>query len=191
MPNTKIFFKRLAVIVPASLILFAGGCATLRVRTDYSHTTDFAQYHTYSWLKVSAPNSLWSTRIRRDVNEQLAMKGWMEVPSGGQAAVTAFSATRERPTLETFYESFGPGFGGWYWGGWGWGGFGGEGIATTQTVYTPIGSLVTDIFNSSTKHLIWRGMATQALSDNPRKNEQKLENAVAKMFRNFPPPSRG
>ena len=168
---------------PAVLLVAAGGCASLHVRTDYSHTTDFARYHTYSWLKVDAGNSLWATRIRRDVNIQLAEKGWKEVPSGGEAAVAAFGATKQRPTLETFYSSFGPGFGGWYWGGFGVG----EGYATTQTVYTPIGTLVVDIFNDHSKHLIWRGVARQVLSGNPEKNTHKLANAVARMFESFPP----
>lgn len=176
-------------LLPVALIALAAGCATIRVSTDYSRATDFAQYQTYSWLKVQAGNSLWDQRVRRDVNEQLATKGWTEVSSGGQAAVAALAATREIPNLETFYSGFGPGFGGRYWGGWA-GGFG-EGFSTTQVVYTPIGSLVVDVFNNHNKHLIWRGVSTQALSGRPSKNERKLGDAVDKMFRNFPPPSRG
>jgi Domain of unknown function (DUF4136) len=171
----------------------AVSCAGIHVSTDYSHTTTFANYHTYSWLKVNASNQLWDQRIQRDVNTQLQQKGWMEVPSGGQAAVAAFGATHEQPTLETFYDSFGPGFGGWYWGGWGgygWGG-GGLGYAQTQTIYTPAGTLVVDVFNASNKHLIWRGMARQALSGNPEKNRGKLEHQVQDMFKKFPPGALG
>lgn len=79
-------------------------------------------------------------------------------------------------------------------GGWGpgWGaGFGGSGFSNTQVVYTPVGSLVVDIFNSTNKRLIWRGVARQALSGSAEKNENKLMHAVDKMFRNFPPPSLG
>lgn len=94
----------------------------------------------------------------------------------------------QEPTLQTFYSGFGPGYGGWYWGGWGaWNG----GYANTRVVYTPIGSLTVDIFNNHDKHLIWRSVSTQALSAKPAKNERKLADAVDKMFRNFPPPSRG
>ena len=187
MPRMKGFLKHALVVWPAALILVAGGCATLRVRTDYNHSADFAQYHTYSWLRVKAGNSLWADRIRRDVNAQLAAKGWMEVPSGGQAAVAAFGATREQPTLETFYSGFGPAYGGWYWRGGAWN----SGLATTQVVYTPIGSLVVDIFNNNSRQLIWRGVAHRALNGNPEANQHSLAKAVAKMFLNFPPPSRG
>lgn len=184
---TKAFIKNPRIIFPAALILLAAGCATVHVSTDYSHSTDFAAYHTYSWLKVHANNQLWEDRIKRDVNQQLQAKGWMEVPTGGQAAVTAFGATREQPSLETFYSGFGPGFGGWYWRGFGVG----EGFATTQTVYTPIGSLTVDVFNASNHHLIWRATARQVISGNPEQNRGKLAKATADMFKNFPPVGRG
>jgi len=182
--DTRTYLQFLA---PAVLVLFAAGCATIHVRTDYSHAANFAQFRTYSWLKVNAGNQLWANRIRRDVDTQLAVKGWKEVPSGGQAAVAAFGATKEQKSLETFYESFGPGFGGWYWGGWG----PAEGVAYTQPVYTPVGSVTVDIFNAATKHLVWRGQARRALSGNLEKNQETLANAVAKMFANFPPQSQG
>ncbi|HTW64569.1 MAG TPA: DUF4136 domain-containing protein [Bryobacteraceae bacterium] len=172
----------------AAMIIGTSCAGRIHVATDYSHATNFANYHTYSWLKVSAGNQLWASRIRRDVNAQLLAKGWTEMPGGGQAAVTAFGSTHEQPTLETFYDSFGPGFGGWGWRGWGGPGFG---YATTQTIYTPVGTLVVDIFNAANKHLIWRGVARQALSGNPQKNEPKLAHAVNDMFKSFPPGERG
>jgi hypothetical protein len=177
-----------AGFIVATVLL--ASCTHTRVATDYSHRVNFANCHTYSWVKVKAANDLWAQRIRRDVNAQLLSKGWVEMPAGGQAAITAFGATRQIPTLETFYDSFGRGFGGWYWGGWGAYGFGqGEGVSTTQTVYTPAGTLVVDIFNAQSKHLIWRGVARRALSGNAQENKDHLAHAVAKMFKNFPPPA--
>jgi len=187
MPRIKALIKRSNFVWPAVCVLFAAGCATIHVSTDYNHATDFATYHTYSWLRVKAGNSLWANRIQADVNSQLAAKGWTEVPSGGQAAVAAFGSTREQPSLETFYDGFGPGFGGWYWRGWGYD----TGIATTQVVYTPVGTLVVDIFNNSSRKLIWRGVAHRALNTNPAKNEVQLQKAVRDIFANFPPPSAG
>jgi hypothetical protein len=84
--------------------------------------------------------------------------------------------------LQTFYDSFG---GGWYWSGFG------DGIATTTVSTTPIGTLVIDIFDAPSKKLIWRGKATETLSDKPDKNEKKLEKAVEEMFKNFPPKPKG
>ncbi len=191
MSYRKEIVRHMRFLRPAAvLIAMAGNCLAIHVSTDYSHNANFTQYHTYSWLKVQAADSLWAARIRRDVNAQLAERGWREVPSGGQAEVAAFAATCERPTLETFYSGFGPGFGGWGWGG-GWGGGWSDGIATTNVVYTPIGSLVVDIYSNQDKHLLWRSVSTQALSTKPVKNERKLAKAVDKMFRKFPPSNVG
>jgi hypothetical protein len=166
-----------AAFVTGAALLFAAD-----VKTDYSHSVDFGNYHTYSWLKVDAGNPLWVDRIKRDVNSELTMKGWMEVPSGGDAAVSAFGATHNQQSLQTFYDGFG--------GGWRWGGFGPD-LATTTTINTPVGTLVVDIFDAHSKQLIWRGTSEKTLSDKPEKNEKKLEDQVNDMFKHFPPAPKG
>ena len=159
-------------------------CAVLAlasVKTDYSHSADFGQYHTYSWLKVEAGNPLWTDRISSSVNSALSAKGWQEVSSGGDASVSAFGATHTEQTLQTFYDGFG---GGWFWRGM-------DGLATTTVENTPVGTLVVDIFDTKTKKLIWRGSASDTLSSKPEKNEDKLDKSVSEMFKHFPPPSKG
>lgn len=151
------------------------------VKIDYNHHADFATYKTFSWLKVDAGNSLWTDRIKRDVDRQLTAKGWTEQPSGGQVALTAMGRTKEEQTYNTFYDGLG--------GGWLWGGFGGE--STTNVENTPVGTLTVDMFDGQTKKLIWRGVATKSLSDNPEKNSKTLENAVKDMFKKFPPKAEG
>jgi hypothetical protein len=51
----------------------------------------------------------------------------------------------------------------------------------------PEGTLVVDIYDCSSKNLIWRGEAHDQLSDKPDKDAKKLEKAVDKMFNKFPP----
>jgi hypothetical protein len=149
------------------------------VKTDYNHSTDFAKYKTYSWLRVDAGNSLWQDRIQKDVDTELAAKGWQRVPSGGNASVAAVGSTKNEQQIQTFYDGFG--------GGWIWQGFG-DGVATTQVQNIPVGDLMVDIFDSGTKKLIWRGTAEKTLSGDPEKN---LQEAVADMFKHFPPPAKG
>lgn len=145
---------------------------------DYDHNVDFSKYHTYSWIGVKAGDSLWQDRITSAVNQQLAAKGWTMVPNGGDASVSAFGRVSQHDTLETFYDGF-PG--------WGWRGWGGMGMATTETVPEQVGNLTVDIFDSGTKHLIWRGRASEAVTGKPEKNEKKMDKAVAEMFDKFPP----
>ena len=150
--------------------------------TDFNHQTDFRRYHTYSWIGVRAGNTLWQDRIMGAVDGALAAKGWMKVPSGGDAGVSAFGRTREQDTLETFYDGF-PG--------WGWRGWWGTGTATTVLVPQAVGDLTVDIFDGKTKQLIWRVKAEKTLSSKPEKNEKKLEKSVEDMFKKFPPPEKG
>ena len=97
------------------------------------------------------------------------------MPNGGDASIVAVGITKEKPTLHTIYDG---------WGGWMWGGFGDE---TTEIENYTVGTLVVDIFDNSTKKLIWRGSASDVLSDKPEKNMGKLDKAVDKMFEHFPP----
>jgi hypothetical protein len=138
------------ILLLAGIIGLAGlGALLADVKTDYSHSADFSQYKTYSWLKVNAGDSLWADRIQHAVDMELMAKGWSVMPSGGDVSVSAFGTTKTQPSMQTFYDGLG--------GGWGWRGFGGEGIATTTVTNQEIGTLNLDLFDSHSKMLIWRG----------------------------------
>jgi hypothetical protein len=150
-------------------------------REHYDHSADSAAYHTFSWLKADAANSLWTDRIKQTVGQQLSAKGWTEQPSGGDVSVAAMGRTRQELTYNTFYDGLGGGRGGRR--------FGGLGMAeaTTPVEDTPAGSLNVHLFDSRTKKSIWRGTALQTLSSRPEKNTEKLDKAVADMFKKFAP----
>jgi hypothetical protein len=169
--------------VPILVTGILGMCALLfaDVKVDYSHHVNFAQYKTYSWIKVQASSQLWQDRIKTDVDAALQAKGWREVPNGGDARLTAFGSTQNQKTLQTFYDNLG---GGWFWGGM-------DGMSTTTVENTPVGTLVLDIFDAQSKKLIWRGVATDTLSGDAEKNAKKLHNAVDDMFKHFPPMPKG
>jgi hypothetical protein len=151
--------------------------------TDYDHHADFSRYHTYSWIRVQAQDPLWDSRIKRAIDAQLTEKGWQLVPSGGDADLTAIGSTHNQQSIQTLYNGFG--------GGWGWRGFGNTGMATTTVQSIPVGRLMVDVFDGTSKQLVWRGISTDTLAGNPEKNEKKLRKSVAEMFKKFPPPSKG
>jgi Domain of unknown function (DUF4136) len=170
---------RLSVFLLCILLFGVAASLHAQVRTDYDHSANFHSYKTYSWLKVQTGDSLWDDRLQRDVDSQLAAKGWTKVESGGDAVVSAFRSTSSEKTLETFYDGFG--------GGWRWRGFGGEGTATTDTVTTKVGNVVVDIFDGKSQKLLWRGTDSDDLSSNADKNITKLEKDINNMFKHFPP----
>jgi hypothetical protein len=150
-----------------------------KVTTDFDHSANFAQYKTFMWIREPEMHDpLMKRRVMDAVNAQLTAKGLQMVSSGADLGVVANAATREKHTLQTFYD----GFGGW---GWRWGG--GMGMATTIPETYTVGTLIVDLFETSTKQVVWRGTATETLPDKPEKTAEKLNKAVEKMFSKFPP----
>jgi hypothetical protein len=171
------YVKRISLIMTLLAAFLALPAWAQKVETDYDHAVNFSQYHTYSWGRVHTSDPFFEQRVREAVDRDLQAKGWQLLPAGGDVTLTAVAIRRERAEYNTFYDGFGPG---WRWHGWG----GGVAMTTIETV--PVGTLVLDIYDSGSHHLVWRGMAHDTLSDNPEKNDQKVNKAVDKLFRKFP-----
>jgi hypothetical protein len=103
--------------------------------------------------------------------------------SGGNVSIMAMEMSKSHQTLNTYYDGFG---GGWGWRRWGGLGEGFGDSTTTESTYK-VGTLVVDLFDSNTKKLIWRGSASDALSDKSDKNIKNLDKGLEKMFDHFPP----
>jgi hypothetical protein len=172
--NTK-YLVRVSIGVIASLTVACG--YSIKTATDYDRTVQFSDYHSFFILKGNpSGNPLMDQRATADVESALMAKGWMELPEGeGQAAVVIHAATKNKHTYDTFYDGWGRG--------WRWGGFG---DTTTFVENYKVGTLVVDIFDASSKQAIWHGFASDALSDSAKSNAQATEEAVDKLFRNFP-----
>lgn len=166
---------RISLLATMAVFLLAAFGSAQDVKTDYDHHANFSQYHTYYWQKVQTTDPLWQNRIKDAVDKELQSKGWHRVENNGDVALTAVGSAHNEREYQTFYDDMG----GWYWGG--------LGETTTQPVNYPVGALVLDMYDTHNKQLIWRGVASQSLSDKPEKNEQKLDKAVKKMLDHFPP----
>ena len=158
------------------------------VKIDYDKAFNFSPVKTYS-IKIGTPwgNDLSQRRVLTEFEETITAQGWKKAAEGqADIQVLLHGASQTKRNASTFYSGMGGGYGGY-----GYRGFGG-GTATASTVvneYT-VGTLVVDMFDSKTKNLVFRGTAEDEISDNPEKNEKKLEKASAKMFKNFPPSAK-
>jgi Domain of unknown function (DUF4136) len=174
--------QRRAAGVFAMAVLIAASAFGQQIKTDYDRNADFSHYKTYSWGGIHTSDPLSIDRIKAAVNAQLTAKGWTEVASGGDASIMAMEMTQDHQTLNTFYDNFG--------GGWGWrrfGGFGNDfGTSTTTEDTYEVGTLVVDVFDTASKKLLWRGSASDTLSDKSAKNIRNLDKGVEKMFERFP-----
>lgn len=152
-----------------------------KVNTDYDKAANFSSYKTYSWGEgTPAKNPLGHQRIIAGIEAQLSAKGWQKVESNSDVVVIYSASTSNETRINTF-DTGGP------WGGyrWGWGGYGGSTTTTVQNI--KVGELIVDMADMKNKAFVWRGTASDTMSDNPEKNQKKLEKALAKMFKNFPP----
>ena len=60
--------------------------------------------------------------------------------------------------------------------------------SSTSTVRTyTTGTLVLDMWDASAKKLVWRGVASDTVSDDPAKNAKKIDQVARKMFERYPP----
>ena len=159
------------------LALMFAVAAFAKVTIDYDHAADFSRYSTFSWLKEpNTKNPLMRQRIVGFINTQLVSKELTMVPSGGDLAIAAHAATHEEKALETFYS----GYPRWRW-------HDAWGSETTRVETYEIGTLVIDLFDANTHQVVWRGVASDTITDNPDKNTKQLGKVIAEMFKNFPP----
>jgi hypothetical protein len=155
---------------------------------DYDRSANFNAYKTYQWVDVKAVqvgDQLLDQNIKRAVDEQLTEKGLRQVESGGDLLVGYQASISQEKQLDGF--GWGNGLG---WGGPPWWGTGGSSRVTSSTI--DIGKLVIGLFDPATKQLVWRGSAAKTLDikKDPDKNYRTLEKAMAKLFKNYPPPAK-
>jgi hypothetical protein len=169
-----------------ALVLAAAGAFAQDVKTDFDKDANFGAIKTFAVkIGTSWNNQISEKRVTDEIAQTLAAKGWKQVDADADALVLLHGATEKQKSLNTFYSG---GYGGYGYRG--WGGMGGMGTATTTTSEYLVGTLVVDIFNAKSKALIFRGTASDEISDKPEKNIKKMEKVSNKMFKDFPPGSK-
>jgi len=165
-------------VVVLTVLLVTGTMVAQQTSVDYDHDADFTKYKKYAWAEgIPAKDAFNHKRIVDAIEAQLAAKGWTRVePNQSPDAYVLYQAA---VTEQKEAQVWGTGYGaGWRRGG-----------GTTQIDVTTIliGQLVVDIGDAATQKLVWRGRASDTLSDKPEKNEKKIKKAAEKLFKKFPP----
>jgi Domain of unknown function (DUF4136) len=174
------FLSASALILLISAAL--GPAARAQTTIDYDGKVDFSRYKTYSWgTNTSSGNAAADTRIMETIDQRLKEAGWEKVQTGlGEVVVAAHATVREDTSVDAFYTGWGPG--------WGWTATNvGAGVGTVREQKLRVGTLVVDMFDASHKALIWRATVEGALSSKPEENLVKIDKAITRMFKKFPP----
>lgn len=161
------------------LAMLAGTVAVAQdVTTNSMPGTDFTKYHSYKWVKVEGatyPNQIVDAQIKQSIDSQLAAKGLTKTDGDKADLLVGYQVSIEQEKQWNAY-----GTGGLRWGG---------GMATAQQSVISIGTLALDMYDPTTKQLVWTGRATKTLDPgaNQQKKQKNLDKAMQKLLKNFPP----
>lgn len=179
------------ITATTAAVLAAISCSTTAVQTDRDDQADFSAYSTFEWY-ASADTSPQPTtgasqivdgRIRRALAENLTAKGYSQAAPGAADLQVAYytslsSQLRVYNSGWGYGWGYGPswGFGYGYWPGWN---------MTTVSTYLE-GTIIVDVIDRGKNQLVWRGVATSALSKKSS-SEEKINSTLTRVLADFPP----
>ena len=173
--------KRLSLIV--LVVAFVCGCSSMKIVTDYSEAADFSGFTTFQYKEkdqsIADTNQLVHDRIVAAITQAMVAEGFSEVDSNPDVYVTYYGEETEQVVLTTSHMGYG------YGRDWRWSGT--MGHSTTRATTYRNGTLVIDIWEAANNELVWRGVVTGTINENPEKNTAKIFRGVERVFERFPP----
>ena len=174
--------RRFSIVLSLVVVVLVAGVAVVSaqdINVNYVPGTDFSKFKTYHWVEIPGaihPNQIVDGQIRVAIDKTLAAKGFTKATGDSADLAIDYQAA---VTQEKEWSAYGMGRG--YRMG------GGMGTATSTTIN--VGTLVLDMYDEAAKQLVWKGQATKTLnpSKDPEKNQERLEKAMAKLLKDFPP----
>ena len=165
-------FKFLILFMMFSLL--AGSALAQQVSVNYNHSASFANYHTYAWggnNKNQIQNSILAQVAQQDIDNAMAAKGFQKVTEDQNPDLILTASGGERE--QTSYNA------------WGMRGIGG-GMGSITPQQNVEATMIVSLYDLKNKELIWRGIAQDTLSNNGNKNQDAVNKAVQKMFKQWP-----
>ena len=173
--------------VVLALVLAPAVLMAQKVSYDFNKSSPFASFKTYAFKDgTKVGQELIDARIVSAIETELAAKGFTKAATPDVFVVYHVAFDQEKD-ISTYSSGYGGGYGpyGWGWGGAAWGG----GMTSTQVRNILIGTMVIDIADAKQNQMAWRGMATKEVDTQakPEKRDKSINNAVKKIFKNYPP----
>ncbi|MCK6460911.1 MAG: DUF4136 domain-containing protein [Planctomycetes bacterium] len=157
-------------------------CSSVSTNYDYDMSYDFSKLKTYRWADIPAKSDadpLVVQRVGSAVESGLKAKGYAQAEGAPDFLVATYVGRRTRIQVTDWGYGYGP-RGHWY---------GGGGVDVYE--YEE-GSLIIDIVDAKTRQLAWRGTAIGIVdpSATPEEKTERINDAVARIFEDFPPTPR-
>ena len=156
-------------------------CSTIHVSSDYDDKAEFTQYNSYGFFKEGIDKAEISDidkkRIMRAIDDEFAKKGFAK---SEKPALLVNIFTQASKQVNVNQWGYGPGWG------WGWGpGFWGGNYTSMST--STEGTLYIDLIDANTKELVWQGVGTGVLTLDRDKKQERINEFVAEIMKQFPP----
>jgi hypothetical protein len=170
-------------------VLYISGCATYTTRYDYDPQVRFAELTSYDWLttagKGQTVDELVLKRIKTALKGQLAAKGYKMDISNPDFLIAIHGGKEKKVDV----VDWGYDYRGYDHYRYGYHGYGSRQRRIDVYEYEE-GTIILDFVDSTSRELIWRGSVTKVLNADPtpEKREQMINEAVARVLENFPPP---
>lgn len=171
--------KNALVVVAAGLLAACSSGPT--VNSDYNPSTNFSQYKSFGFMATDPiKDPMVDTRIKDGVTAALTAKGWTRNDQKPDVVVVPHVQLSEETQLNTYNSGWGYGYGRW-----------GGGPTTTTVQKIPIGTVIIDIVDPKLKEMVWRGTASDTIKQKatPEERQTAVNEAMVKLFQNFPPGS--
>ena len=164
-----------SALVVALTLVTAGTLAAQDVRYNFMPGTDFSKYHTYKWVNAGGdhPDQITDAEIKQSVDAQLAAKGLAKTDSDNADLYIGYQTAVHQEQE---------------WDAWGSRAFG-MGTASWTSSTISVGTLVLDMYDPERRQLVWTGSASNTIDTgaNHEKHMKKLNKAMAKLLKDYPP----
>jgi hypothetical protein len=161
------------------LILLAGSAVhAVEVKIDYDPTVDFARFRTIAWGEgTPADDPELEQRIHAAIERELIPLGIREVREDSDLLIITHASIDGGKTIDVTLFEYWPRYEGWK-----------RPLAVADEAWdSPLGALVVDILEASTRRLLWRGVATGNVAKTSERRWEKLDRTMAGLFKGFPP----
>jgi len=184
-----------SLILLGGMVMILASCSSTKITADYDKSVDFTKYKTfeyYGWAKESDKliNGIDKVRIEDAFANEFYARGLSYVKTGGDLIVTLFIVIEQKTQQTAHTTNMGGGYGGYYGGYYGYGpgyGWGPSYSSTSVSTYNyAVGTLVCDVFDKSTEQLIWEGIASKTIDENPATRDRNIPKIIEYLMKKYP-----
>jgi hypothetical protein len=187
---------RMAVAFALVLAIGGGVLAAVKVQTQFDETFDFTTLHSWAWYPDGAGQVMAASNqyddpkaiqknvepaILEGVDAALTRRGFTRASSGEPDFYVTYYLLITAGTSAQAMGQFLPATTAW--------GLPPFGLATQSLEIYETGSLVIDVTDRASKHIVWRGVAAAKIdrSRSQPDREKRIRDGIADLLKQFPP----